>query len=38
MIIAGKDRIGGLYKIGFVQEPQKLNNRSEKAIHLGVID
>jgi hypothetical protein len=28
---------GGLYKIGFVQGPQKLNDGSGKMIHLGTI-
>jgi hypothetical protein len=32
------DRCWGLYKIGFVQGPQKLNNGSGRTIHHGMVD
>jgi hypothetical protein len=30
--------VGGLYKIGCVQEPRTLNNGSRKIIHAGILD
>jgi hypothetical protein len=34
----GKREMGGLYTTGFVQGRQKLNDRSRKMIHPGIID
>jgi hypothetical protein len=37
-IVTGKRKMRGLYKMGFVRGPNKLNNRSGKTISLGMIE